>query len=313
MPLLESRMEYKKLCLKLLFETPVITPLQSDTLFGEFCWTLRFIYGEDKLKKLLSEEKPLGFSDPLPSGYLPMPKYPLDISIENEENYKALKKFKKHSFVKKDTLQECLEKSADLSELMECLFRKISESEEFYKKSLSVHVSINRITGTAYEGKLFHLEESFYSVPLEVYVVFKSNLITKKEIKKIFEILGAIGFGAKKSSGKGKFKVIEVKDAEFTERKKDGWFMSLSTGLPGTDEVEDMYAEFFTKFPKHGREVADARIFKNPIILSRTGSLFKAKSECLNLPLFGKLLNGVSAFEKEGHKHSSFIVPLFVG
>jgi CRISPR-associated protein Csm4 len=306
-------MKYRRLYLKLRFETPVVTPLQSDTLFGEFCWALRFIYGENRLRELLSREKPFGFSDLLPSGYLPMPKYPLSVSIESEEDYKALKKFKKQSFVKRNTLQECLEESGNLSELMNCLFRKFSESEEFYRKFLSVHVSINRITGTAHEGRLFHVEESFYSVPLEVYLVFRSGLITKEEIEKTFKILGVMGFGARKSSGKGKFRVIEVKDAELPEKRKEGWFMSLSTGLPRRDEVEDLYAEFFTKFPKHGREVADARIFKNPIILSRAGSLFKAKKEYLDLPLFGGLLSGVSAFEKEGHKHSSFIVPLFVG
>ena len=61
--------------------SPIMTPLMSDTLFGHFCWAVRYEKGEDYLENFLSSYKkgnppPVLFSSALISGYLPRPVLP---------------------------------------------------------------------------------------------------------------------------------------------------------------------------------------------------------------------------------------------
>jgi CRISPR-associated protein Csm4 len=309
-------MGYGKLRLLLEFETPYVTPLLADTLFGEFCWVYRWLKGEGKLRELLSEEKPVGFSDLLPKGKLPFPKFPHEpfyFSPQSSKDYENLKKLKKKRFLKKEVVVECMKEASSFKEFLSCVKERLLKEEKEEKKKenefevlTSIHVAINRITGTAYEGKLYHLKENFLREG-EIYVVYNTELLAKEDIEEVFKILGLTGIGAKKSSGKGKFKV-KVFDWDVPEPKSKEWFISLSTGLPEAEEVREYYADFFTKFPRHGREVASPKIFKKPVILSAPGSVFRAKEP---LQLYGKLKEGVSPFK--GHKHSFLVVPLFVG
>ena len=54
-----------------------ITPVQADTVFGSFCWAVRYIDGEDQLdrflQRYLSDDPPVIFSDGMPGSYLPKP------------------------------------------------------------------------------------------------------------------------------------------------------------------------------------------------------------------------------------------------
>ena len=61
--------------------SPVITPLMSDTIFGHFCWAMRYKEGENCLENFLSLYKegskpPVLFSSAFLSGYLPRPVLP---------------------------------------------------------------------------------------------------------------------------------------------------------------------------------------------------------------------------------------------
>ncbi|TCK06221.1 type III-A CRISPR-associated RAMP protein Csm4 [Phorcysia thermohydrogeniphila] len=320
-------MGYKKLRLLLKFETNYVTPLMADTLFGEFCWVYGWLKGEDELKRLLRDGKPIAFSDIFPEGYLPFPKYPKDpfsVSPETPEEYGRFKRLKKRRYLEKEIFKECIEKGGSFESILCCIRDKVlevlkKEEEEGKKKEIiatepSIHVSIDRIKGTAAEGKLYHLEETFTEKG-ELYVLYKEELLSKDDIKEIFQILGLVGVGAKKSAGKGKFSVEVSEGWDLPEVKEKNWFISLSTGLPRGDEVEEYYAEFFTKYPKHGREVAIPRVFKNPVILAKPGSVFKISEERKQNPEepYGELKSGVSPLSDKGHRHSFLIVPLFVG
>jgi len=120
--------------------------------------------------------------------------------------------------------------------------------------------------------------------------------------------MGENGVGPKRSSGSGKFEVERVP----WDLKESGktWFLSLSTGLPEGNEVEELYADFFTKFPKHGREAGVAQVFKEPLIQSRVGSVFKTSKEAKGKPFYGSTVK-ISHDELKGHRHSRLILPLF--
>ena len=64
-------------------QSPFITPLASDTLFGQLCWAIRHRFGEAKLTQLLdgyTESQPfVVLSTALPRGYLPRPTVPLHL------------------------------------------------------------------------------------------------------------------------------------------------------------------------------------------------------------------------------------------
>ncbi len=320
-------MRWKKFSLKIEFTTPYLTPLQADTIFGEFCWHYRFLYGEDELKKLLRDETSnpaVVFSDAFPEGLIPFPKLPLKLSFGSIDEYSRVKRIKKQRYLKISTLRELLpylpsflSSFKESGKILSILLKELEEKEERSSEQLTtVHVSVNRILGTAHQGRLFHLKETFTrkGYRFVLYGIYDPDRLSISRIKEIFRFMGLDGFGAKRSAGKGKFCVVgEVREdwgaLEGVERGKR-WFISLSTGLPQRCEVKGAYAEFFTKFPKHGREVARPEIFKNPLILSRPGSLFEVCETEKEKPFYGSLVE-ISALK--GHVHSRLIVPLFVG
>jgi len=344
----------ERLKITLQFTSAFSTPVQSDTVFGEFCWHYRFLYGEEKLKNILGEKPAVVFSNGLPEGYLPMPIYPFgknlnDIRLESglkseeswckaQEFYTRMKDFKKVAYVKKEVLENCILKYP-LKVVMENLFKdfyklKEEEEEEREKKEFNcikeekkdknleiflkfdnvfkskgiTRVSIDRRSGKALEGFLFQ-ERSYYTeYPIVVYLLYDPERIERKEIEETFEFMGVSGFGAKKSVGKGKFscKFKEWDLKETTTGKGKLAFVSLSTGYPKAEEIKDLYAEFFTKFPKHGREFGEAAIFKNPVVVAKQGSVFVPKERKEFYGKFERLSKNPE------HLHSLHIIPYFV-
>ena len=312
-------MKYEKLKLLIKFETPFITPLQSDTLFGEFCWTTLHCYGEKKLESILAETPGIAFSDGIPEGYLPIPLFPMrNISLTSEKSiddakklYEDLKDFKKKRYVLKDLFLRTSRKGELLTEELFREFQKLDEEERnkkflssFVTTATTVHVSIDRLTGTSGEGMLFQSTEFFTEREISIYVFYNPEIITKDEIYETFKILGATGFGAKKSWGKGKF-TVRIADYDLPDGNSD-FFISLSTGLPKKEEVKSFYAEFFTKYPKHGREIARPEIFKNPLVLSKPGAVFYPVEK---KEIYGSL---VPLSVEENHLHSTLVIPIFV-
>ncbi len=321
----------EKLKLKLSFQSAVSTPLQSDTIFGEFCWHYRFLYGEEKLRNILGEKPAVVFSNGIPEGYLPMPIYPFgknlnDIRLESgwceaQEFYTRMKKFKKVAYVKKEIFEQFIPK-LPLKKVMFKLFEIfLNELNEEDKKSRSflttkgvfiegeiTRVSIDRRSGKALEGFLFQ-ERSYYTeYPISIYLLYDPERVERKEIEETFKFMGISGFGAKKSVGKGKFK-CEFKEWDLKETisgKGKLAFVSLSTGYPKDEEIKDLYAEFLTKFPKHGREFGEAAIFKNPVVVTKQGSVFVPKEKKEYYGTFEKLSKNPE------HLHSLHIIPYFV-
>ncbi|WP_457679402.1 type III-A CRISPR-associated RAMP protein Csm4 [Thermovibrio sp.] len=313
----------RRLKITVKFESPYLTPLHSDTLFGEFCWAFRFLFGEGRLRKALESEGFVVFSDFLPEGKLPVPKKVPFLSFNSYEDYARVKRIKKVKFIDLTLFNSLLAESSSLDEFIDSLFvalRKLIKEEERKKggerrrnsfkrdkNSIVTHVSINRLTGTAYESKLFYLKEIFAAGNYDIYCLYDEDFITEEELLKTLAFLGLNGFGAKKSSGKGKFKIICYSDSWGLVERGNSWFVSLSTGLPKSSEISDLYADFFTSFPKHGREVASSSIFKDPLVQAVPGSLFKAKEK---RDFYGSL---VENSHHPGHKHSRLILSVFVG
>ncbi|OMH40391.1 type III-A CRISPR-associated RAMP protein Csm4 [Desulfurobacterium indicum] len=312
-------METIKIVIKPL--TPFYTPLQSDTLFGEFCWHYRFLYGKEKLENLINNydvEPFIVFSSGFPEDYLPFPVIPFRnlpiVEKRDIETYKVLKKFKKQAFIEKKLLRELIESKVEITaEVLFENFLKESNKKEtapIYRKAKQMHVTIDRRFGSHLEGHLFDKEYLFFNKDsnIEIYCKFNPKRITSKEIEQTFHFMGLNGLGGEKTTGKGKFEIISIKESDLPETTNPNSFISLSIGMAKEDEIEDYYARFFTKFPKHGPEVCPEgiNIFKNPVILTKEGSVFKYKAK---KDIYGTIYK---ISQDESFIHCAKIFPLFV-
>ncbi|WP_297444472.1 type III-A CRISPR-associated RAMP protein Csm4 [Desulfurobacterium sp.] len=307
--------------------TPFYTPLQSntllqsDTLFGEFCWHYRFLYGREKLENLINNydtEPVMVFSNGFPEGYLPFPVIPFrNLPVAEKKDigiYKILKKFKKQPFIEKKLWRELIESGKEITAeiLFENFTRKSNEKEALpsYRKAKQMHVTIDRRFGSHLEGHLFDKEYLFFNKgsKIEIYCKFNSKRITLEEVEQTFHFMGLNGFGGEKTTGKGKFEIVSIDESDLPETANPNGFISLSTGMVKEGEIEDYYARFFTKFPKHGPEVCPEgiNIFKNPVILTKEGSVFKCKER---KEVYGRIYK---ISQNDSYIHCAKILPLFV-
>ena len=316
-----------KIRIKIQPETAFASPIQSDTLFGEFCWHYRFLYGDEKLNTILdnyNSNPSIVFSNGFPENTLPMPVLTfketpfkgIKFKKDRVERYKLLKKFKKKTLIKKQTLISIIKEKTLSAEIFLNLVEEEEKEEEKKKEKKpafssqkQIHVAIDRVTGKSREGILFEKNYTFFRSSVEIYCKFNREKISIEEIDETFKFMGMSGFGAEKTTGKGKF-THEIKEWDLPEIEEPSGFISLSTGMPEETEIGEKYcARFFTKFPKHGTEIfleKDANIFKNPVILTSGGSVFSLKEK---KEVYGRVFY---LSKVPNHIHCGKIIPLFV-
>ena len=302
----------KSLKLTIEFKSPLGSMLLSDTIFGHFCWEYRDIFGEDKLKEVLEdfESNPfIVFSDGFVKDTLPMPflkpkslnemkGYFKEKFGDDFDYYSNVKRLKKARFVKVDFFKS-LKEDLELFALYDYIHKSKTKTAHFIRNS------VHRITNTVQDG-LYSTTEVFYGEPVDIYVKYDEGRIDKSTIKKVFESIGRFGFGRDKSTGKGRFEVVEIEDEpKVLARKSTKTFISLSSGVPDED-CEVLYGKTFTKFGKHGRGPILKNPFKNPVVLFKSGSVFSFKME---KEAYGR---GLSVSVYHGHCHSAYMLPLFV-
>ena len=131
--------------------SPVITPLMSDTLFGHFCWAMRYKEGESCLENFLSlykegRQPPVLFSSAFLSGYLPKPVLPPPgRSVMSE-------------FIKKYFINDPDGLFPGLSEKQKC-FKGFSKLKEWNKRRL---ISIQTWMELKENYSEYQLQKKFY-------------------------------------------------------------------------------------------------------------------------------------------------------
>jgi CRISPR-associated protein Csm4 len=288
------------------FESPVGSELQSDTIFGQFAWEFRYIYTEEKLKEVLADfsDKPfIVFSDGFEKDAIPMPfvkpENPKKIKEKfGNDYYLRMKEIKKARYIK---IGDWLNGKVNLFSLERFIVNKPA-----YKSSLNIKNSVNRISNTTEQG-LYSTVEKFFQSDVDIYIKYDDEKIKKEQIEEVFKSIGQFGFGRDKSVGKGRFRVIGLyENPEILENKKGRQtFISLSSGVP-CDDCSVLFGKTFTKFGKHGGDLIFGNPFKNPAVLFKSGSVFKAKKI---KDVYGRALE-VSSYG--GHYQNAYMIPLFV-
>ncbi|KAB2946736.1 MAG: type III-A CRISPR-associated RAMP protein Csm4 [Candidatus Methanoperedens sp.] len=300
-------------------ESSFLTPFQADTIFGSICWAIRYMDGEKELEDFLSKYQtspPLIISNGFPTGFFPKPlrepvareqlieivkqsgKIKNDSKKEIIDILKKLKKFKKEKLINKDVFEEIIN---GLSE-NDYLKRKIDEKHEVYypEKNITLYKNaINRVTShTNEEGGLFTQDETFYSNETNISFFIKINGIDKEFIEKIFKFISLNGFGKKKTTGKGHFKLIDIKEYKFNSPENPNTFVSLSSFVPSENDPVEGWYDMQVKYGKLGGHYASGNSrtpFKKPVRMFQAGSVFKTNNV---KEYYGKLVSNVHSDEK---------------
>lgn len=252
-----------------------VTPLQADTIFGHLCWLVRWTEGEDDLKDFLASFEsapPFILSDGFPGDLLPAPCHLPTLIPEGlgeMATYDLRKSLKGIEWLT----------TADFNSVCKGrLVDSVPATRGFIPFS-TLHSSINRITGTTGdEGSLYEIEE--YATGdeheyISIYVKMVEGL--EDRISGLFRNLGLMGYGRKRSVGRGSMEFISMEPFDgFGGIAGANGFISLSNFVPAETDPTDGFYRTMVKYGKLGGEFTFCgNPFKRPLMMISAGSAFK--------------------------------------
>lgn len=295
------------------------TPLQGDTMFGQFCWGIVHLFGEEKLMQLLdgyTDNRPFAvFSDAFPAEYLPLPTLPSFLFDKNEEDQKQLKKLK---WIK---INDC---SSPTSQWQKKAWENKNDPMLInqFKEQDQSHNTIDRLVGSTTAGGQFVPYQSsqkwFYPDHLlNIYLVLNEQCLSLSGCKDILKNIGKFGFGRDASIGLGQFNLLDIKAFDYTTLDSANCYMTLANSAPQSVnwDKDRCYYQITTRFGRHGdRYALDENPFKKPIILAKAGAILTPKNMPTVYELFiGNGLNSISYIKDEiVHQGYAPVIPLRV-
>lgn len=298
----------------------LLSPLQSDTIYGHFCWRLKERLGSDKLTEFISLYKNSNPIFILSDGLLKVkneirfPRPYIFQKPETKENkvdkileFVERKKSKERNYLTLSEVNKFL--STGKIELEEIEEENDSKNGKRKKKriieeSLRVSVQIDRNSFASSEGKLFSYNPKFSRDDVSFVVLIKvldEDKHKEFDCENIIKDTFTVGFGKKKSSGYGQFEVIGCEEFnKIEEPKESNTFYVLGNYLPANeDKVTPIGYDINTKYGKFGEELAlSDNPFKNPIVFLTVGSCFKTenKKDFYGRVTMGGEISGANSF-----------------
>lgn len=292
--------------------SPLETELQSDTIFGHFCWALRYCYDEVHLQKFLNELNAPRFllSSGSPQGYIPYPGIlPVSLrlmeqfrelvrkkcaSLANDQNPELimmdlLKRLKKIRWLEMATFKDLQNsfslpavwirvlEQLDLNNLQGSFEKQhtLVSSPLQNETRILIHNRIDRLSGTttAGEASLFGEEATFYEKDSTFESYLQTDLVSEDEIRQCFDFIALGGFGRNKSTGKGHFSINLEKMEYPVINEPDAWLV-LSNYVPAENDSTRAFYRGFTKFGKLGGNWATTQNpFKKPVFMLSPGTV----------------------------------------
>lgn len=293
--------------------TGFITPWHADTIFGHLCWVAERHNGFDNfngaaefIELYRKESPPLIISDAFPSGLLPAPVNLRDIfsfkddSALTVEQYSFLKRVKNAEYITVEQFHNYQRgKPFDFG-----------EKEMPYETSVTLHNQINRLSNTmGDQGSLFQLDEKYVKQgKLNIYVRIKDGF--KNDVVRLFELFATGGFGKKKSTGKGTFKISRFEEFNLLDSVDNpNGFVCLSHFVPAHHDPVDGIYKTIVKYGKLGDEKSlQGNPFKKPLLMLKPGSIFKTETKPKDF--YGCLINGIAPAKPEVVQYAySFAAP----
>lgn len=289
-----------------------ISPLQSDTIFGAFCWAYKYTYGEEKLEEFLEKyvkgTPPIIFSNIFPEDILPFPLINLPWRMDDHlskqqkfDRYRKYKIIKKMDFISLESFNAVINGSI-----------KISRVGKQHREVVNYGNLINRITGTVMDsddsGGLFARKETYHKGKLVLY----AKVIDGWEdiFVQLIEVVCAMGIGGDKSIGKGIFEVENIQQFNgFKIPSNPNAFVTLSNYIPSEDDPVEGNYKTRVKYGKLDREYARTdKPFKKPLLMITEGAVFYTE---IVKDFYGRVVRNVSNYNnKIIHSGIAFVVPM---
>src|SRR3990172_7027744 len=300
--------------LKIKPQSSFLTPWQADTIFGHLCWIMAWREGKDALAKFLEDYRNgnpfFVLSDGFPADLLPAPAH-LSLMMpkgETLEDYQNGKKLKKIAWLTPEEFESVRNGKIN---------SQFQENPKTFKTYTTLHSSINRITGTTGdEGSLFELEEfaieseGLKADTLSIYLRIKDGW--EEKVKSLFQDLSLLGYGKKRSIGKGSFEIVGELESfnKFDNLDEANGFITLSNFVPAKEDPTEGFYKTMVKYGKLGGEYTfSGNPFKKPIIMLTAGSVFYVQESVK--PFYGRMVEGVSPSKPDVvHYGYAFSVPI---
>lgn len=276
------------------------TPIRGDTLFGQLCWMIRYVFGEERLEALLSDYGTAPFlvaSDVFASGYLPKPKLPAKLLGEDSEKKKANRKkiwLTQEELQNGDYLKARSDKQID------------NQDRDTTVMHNSIHYKHFRTTDDGafapYGQKEFSLAQK------DLYFLVDTERFSLSELEETLMLLSQTGYGKDATIGRGRFVYGDFEEVSVEHRAKS--FMVLSPFSPQGLECEALYCEPFTRFGKLGAQRAYTNAFKKPILMADTGSVVHFEEAKRLFCLGSAITNVSSAYPDAVHQGYAVALPI---
>lgn len=273
----------------------LLSELQSDTIYGHFCWRLKDQFGVEKLKEFISvyqQKKPVFL---LSDGLLKIgneilfPR-PLLFSKPDQKKKKTdkiieftkQKKSKERRFLTIEEMNTFLNSGKIvIDDRNDFIGKGKISNKSFISEQLRTSVQIDRSSFTSSEGMLFSYNPTYPRNDVEYCVMVKildENIFKVFNCENVLKEVFHIGFGKKKSSGYGQFSVADdfKEFSELQEPSNPNAMVVLGNYLPDdNDSVKPIGYEIKTKYGRLGEELSlSENPFKKPIIFLTAGSCF---------------------------------------
>lgn len=257
------------------------SPLQSDTLFGAFCWSYVYNFGEDSLQSLLCNYKmgkpEIIFSNAFPSGTIPMPNGLGKFAKKQKEHQSKEERYQKYieDKRKENTSMVSLK---DFNQIINGVINISSNSTDMEYTYMNWRNMVSRETNTVGniegEGSLFESEEIYTTGVYDVYIY---SILEKDVLDCTLKDMFYFGIGAQRSVGKGAFDILDELEVfhGFNIPENPNAFVAISNFIPQKDDPTEGYYKAFVKYPKVSYISAEGDSpFKKPLIFLEAGSIF---------------------------------------
>ena len=287
-------------------ESPLASPLHSDTLFGAFCWAWVRRFGRESLEEnlifpSLAGSPPLIFSNVFPHEAFPLPLgcYDLDNRFETvldkgerRKRYQEGKKLKSARYIAWDAFDRIRrgEWRGFTSELVQGAGETVT----------TLHNTVSRESGTVEKledsGSLFGLDRQYFT-PSDRFDCYLLSNLSMDTLRDILTLTLTLGVGADKSTGCGVCRLeslIAVPELLLPLEGANAVLM-LSNFLPAREDPTEGWYQTFPKYPKLDLELAAGEYpFKKPLLFLKAGSLFRTPSP---KSWYGRCISNVAAVE----------------
>lgn len=263
----------------------------ADTFFSAICQEIIKLYGEEKLNNFIEKVKTdeILFTDLFPYEneelFLPKPIISIEKTIEQTSSSKIKKKMKKLEFIPLSKFSEFTNFLKNGGEIPEI-------ETEFSKNILYEKVSLPRDAENE-DNKLYSVGVNVFKEDCGLYFVIKSSGKDNDFLNDIITSLGLSGIGGKRTSGYGKFEILDSTELIETsgiesERKlfellskTCSNYMTLSCFFPKKEEIEKLPKGFYGLIKRAGfvssTTYSSQLLKKIPITMVKSGSCFPEK------------------------------------